>query len=75
MSDEDWHIGLLHEIEQDNRDYYMSRLIDRMDDPDYQDYPIVIDSFGVTVPEGYPLKVIKALKRALANAKEFYGVD
>ena len=67
-----WNEGLVEEMYGDVRDEYLQRIIDRLDDPDYEYIPIVIDPELVGYPSDHvsPLLVIKALQRAIDAMKE-----
>jgi hypothetical protein len=65
MSDDDeYHASLMEELHKDSRDSYIQRVIEMLEDPDYEGTPIVIDEDSVIWPEGANLvPIIKVLER------------
>jgi hypothetical protein len=69
MSDDsgipEWGIDLAAEYQQDSRDKYIQELIEYLDDPDYEDVPVLIDGTRLHMPEGKEQSTIILLIRAL----------
>lgn len=68
MSDDgmsEWGIDLAAEYQQESRDKYIQELIEYLDDPDYDDVPILVDGSRLQMPEGRQQSTIILLIRAL----------
>lgn len=73
MSDDDYHEQLMDEDFQRNRDSYLQKLIEFLEDPDYEDTPIVIDNINFIYPEGINmLMLIKHIQNLVDRLKENY---
>lgn len=67
---------LMKELEEEYHDAYIQWIIDKIDDPEYDEYPILIDSERVVYPSGADhLTVIRALKAAYEFMKAKAGID
>ena len=54
----------------EQRDKYLQQLIERLDDPEYEYYPVLIDNEMLYMPPGHSLEQIKnGLKHALKIIK------
>ncbi len=67
---------LMADMVIEHHDLYIQWIINKIDDPDYDEYPILIDSERVVYPNGADvLQVIVALKAAINFLKVKVGID
>ena len=68
--------ALMKEKIDEHHDAYIQWVIDKIEDPDYDEYPILIDSERVVYPSGAnELMVIRTLKAAIEFIKRSAGID
>jgi hypothetical protein len=65
MSD-DWNNELDGLINESYHDAYIQRIIDRIEDPDYEDFPLLVDTKVLFAPPGTKLRyLLSALENVI----------